>query len=54
MSFDFQANEINEVMGRTYGMPEVDEDDLAAELDALGDEIGKIIPLNFQIYSVLS
>lgn len=28
-------------MGRSYGTPEVDEDDLAAELDALGDEIGK-------------
>jgi len=34
-----QADEINEVMGRSYGTPEVDEDDLAAELDALGDEI---------------
>ena len=29
-------------MGRSYGTPEVDEDDLAAELDALGDEIGKL------------
>lgn len=29
-------------MGRSYGTPEVDEDDLAAELDALGDEIGEI------------
>ena len=26
-------------MGRSYGMPEVDEDELEAELDALGDEI---------------
>jgi len=26
-------------MGRTYGMPEVDDDDLQAELDALGDEM---------------
>merc|ERR1712156_1222905 len=32
------ANEIQEVMGRSYGMPEIDEDDLEAELDALGDE----------------
>ena len=30
------------MMGRSYGTPEVDEDDLAAELDALGDEIGII------------
>jgi len=33
-----EANEIQEVMGRTYGMPEIDEDDLEAELDALGDD----------------
>merc|ERR550519_2037530 len=32
------ANEVQEVMGRTYGMPEIDEDDLEAELDALGDD----------------
>merc|ERR1712179_152607 len=34
-----EANEIQESLGRSYGMPEVDEDDLEAELDALGDEI---------------
>lgn len=34
-----QADEIQEAMGRSYNMPEVDEDDLQAELDALGDEI---------------
>merc|ERR1719244_1438 len=33
------ANEIQEALGRTYGMPDVDEDELEAELDALGDEI---------------
>ncbi|XP_008306496.1 charged multivesicular body protein 5-like [Cynoglossus semilaevis] len=33
------ANEIQEAMGRSYGTPEIDEDDLAAELDALGDEL---------------
>ena len=32
------ANEIQETMGRTYGVPEIDEDELEAELDALGDE----------------
>merc|ERR1711983_750703 len=32
------ANEVQEVMGRSYGMPEIDEDDLEAELDALGDD----------------
>ena len=33
------SNEVQEVMGRSYGMPEVDDDELEAELDALGDEI---------------
>ncbi|XP_003387851.1 PREDICTED: charged multivesicular body protein 5-like [Amphimedon queenslandica] len=33
------ANEVQEVLGRQYGLPEdVDEDDLEAELDALGDD----------------
>ena len=27
-------------MGRTYGVPDIDEDDLEAELDALGDDMG--------------
>jgi charged multivesicular body protein 5 len=34
-----QANEVQEAMGRTYGMPEVDDDELEAELAALGDEL---------------
>merc|ERR1712170_160794 len=29
---------LEEAMGRSYGMPEIDEDDLEAELDALGDD----------------
>merc|ERR1712109_339344 len=33
------ASEIQEALGRSYGMPDVDEDELEAELDALGDEI---------------
>merc|ERR1712133_219789 len=33
-----EANEVQEAMGRSYGMPEIDEDDLEAELDALGDD----------------
>ena len=33
------ANEVQEVLGRSYGMPEIDEDALEAELDALGDDI---------------
>lgn len=34
-----QSEEIQETLGRTYGVPEIDDDELAAELDALGDEI---------------
>ena len=33
------AQEIQEVMGRSYGMPEVDDADLEAELEALGDDM---------------
>lgn len=32
------ANEVQEALGRTYGMPDIDEDDLEAELDALGED----------------
>jgi len=31
------ASEIQEVLGRSYGAPEMDEEDLEAELEALGD-----------------
>ncbi|KAK9707683.1 Vacuolar protein-sorting-associated protein 60 [Basidiobolus ranarum] len=35
-----QANDVQETLGRTYGLPEdVDEADLEAELEALGDEL---------------
>lgn len=34
-----QAEEVQEALGRTYNTPEIDDDELAAELDALGDEI---------------
>ena len=33
-----QSNEIQEVMGRSYGMPEIDDDELEAELEALGEQ----------------
>lgn len=33
------SNEIQEIMGRSYGMPEVDDDELEAELEALGDDL---------------
>lgn len=34
-----QADEVQEAMGRNYGMPEIDDDELAAELEALGDDL---------------
>lgn len=34
-----QVNEIQEVMGRSYGMFEVDDDELEVELDVLGDDL---------------
>lgn len=34
-----QADEVQEALGRSYGMPDIDEDELAAELEALGDDL---------------
>jgi len=34
-----QADEVQEALGRSYGTPEIDEDELEAELEALGDDI---------------
>ncbi|XP_032806976.1 charged multivesicular body protein 5-like [Petromyzon marinus] len=34
-----EADEIQEALGRSYEMPEVDDDELEAELEALGDEL---------------
>lgn len=34
-----QANEVQEAMGRSYGVPEVDDADLEAELEALTGEL---------------
>ncbi len=42
-----QANEIQETMGRQYGMPDVDDDELEAELAALGDELAGDTDLGF-------
>lgn len=34
-----QADEVQEALGRSYGTPDIDEDELEAELEALGDEM---------------
>ncbi|KAA1076365.1 hypothetical protein PGT21_004305 [Puccinia graminis f. sp. tritici] len=38
-----QANEVQESLGRSYGVPDqIDEDELQAELEALGDDLGEL------------
>ena len=32
------ANEVQEVLGQAYGVPDIDESELDAELEALGDD----------------
>lgn len=39
-----QADEVQEALGRQYGMPEIDDDELAAELDALGKLFIYVMP----------
>lgn len=34
-----QANDVQEAMGRSYGVPDIDESELEAELDALTEEL---------------
>ncbi|KAK3546322.1 hypothetical protein QTP70_025680 [Hemibagrus guttatus] len=34
-----EASEVQEALSRSYGTPDIDEDELEAELDALGDEL---------------
>nr|CAG4642824.1 EOG090X0EA1 [Evadne anonyx] len=34
-----QADEVQEALGRSYGTPDIDESELEAELEALGDEM---------------
>ncbi|XP_063229936.1 charged multivesicular body protein 5 [Bacillus rossius redtenbacheri] len=36
-----QADEVQDALGRSYGTTDIDEDDLEAELDALGDEMAE-------------
>ena len=34
-----QADDVQEALGRSYGVPDIDESELEAELEALGDEM---------------
>jgi hypothetical protein len=36
------ANEVQEALGRTYGMPEIDEEELEGQLDALLDDMALV------------
>jgi hypothetical protein len=37
-----EANEVQDVLGRSYGMPEIDEDELEEQLDALLDDMALV------------
>jgi charged multivesicular body protein 5 len=37
-----EANEVQDVLGRSYGMPEIDEDELEGQLDALLDDMALV------------
>lgn len=41
------ANEVQEAMSRSYGVPDVDESELEAELEALGDEMQRETDTSF-------
>ena len=41
------ANEVQEALGRSYGVPDVDESELEAELEALGDELQRDADTSF-------
>lgn len=41
------ANEVQEALSRSYGVPDVDESELEAELEALGDELQKDTDTSF-------
>lgn len=36
------ANEVQDALGRTYGMPEIDEEELEGQLDALLDDMALV------------
>ena len=40
-----EANEVQDVLGRSYGMPEIDEDELEGQLDALLDDMALVTVL---------
>ena len=41
------ANEVQDVLGRSYGMPEIDEDELEGQLDALLDDMALVSQSSF-------
>ena len=44
------ANEVQDVLGRSYGMPEIDEDELEGQLDALLDDMALVSLLSYWIF----
>jgi charged multivesicular body protein 5 len=45
-----EANEVQDVLGRSYGMPEIDEDELEGQLDALLDDMALVTTSKFVFY----
>ncbi len=45
-----EANEVQDVLGRSYGMPEIDEDELEGQLDALLDDMALVTTSLFVFY----
>jgi charged multivesicular body protein 5 len=45
-----EANEVQDVLGRSYGMPEIDEDELEGQLDALLDDMALVTTSKFVLF----
>ncbi len=49
-----EANEVQDVLGRSYGMPEIDEDELEGQLDALLDDMALVTTSLFVFFLTTS
>jgi hypothetical protein len=49
-----EANEVQDVLGRSYGMPEIDEDELEGQLDALLDDMALVTTSSFVFFLITS
>ncbi len=49
-----EANEVQDVLGRSYGMPEIDEDELEGQLDALLDDMALVTTSSFVFFLTIT